>query len=518
MRKHLFIFLCLLLLGVAAQAQNVTITPSGITPAQAATYQRLNYDAILALPSPAVGDMAYDLTFRCLRLYNGDKWLCSYQIPGDITPNMTAILSAGGTSSDEGSDIAVDASGNVYITGIYSGTAIFARGVSLTSAGGSDDIYVAKYNSSGTLQWVRSAGGTGDAYGTGIAVDASGNVYITGTYSGTDTFASGVSLTAEGISDVYVAKYNSSGTLLWVRSAGGTNNDYGRGIAVDASGNVYITGYYFGTATFASGVSLTAEGISDVFIIKYNSSGTLQWVRSAGGTSADRGFGIALDVLGNVYATGSYSGTAIFSGVSLTSVGGSDDIYVAKYNSSGALFWVSSAGGTNNDYGRGIAVDASSNVCITGTYSGTATFAVGVSLTSVGGNDAFVARCNSSGTLQWVRSAGGTNNDYGRGIAVDVSGNVYATGSYSGTATFSGVSLTSADGSDDVFIAKYNSIGALQWVRSAGGASNDYGYGIAVDASDNVYITGTYSGTATFGGSAFTSAGSSDVFVLRLEN
>ena len=514
MRKHLFIFLCLLLLGVAAQAQNVTITPSGITPAQGGTYQRLSYDAILALPSPAVGDMAYDLTFRCLRLYNGDKWLCSSQTPGNL-PNMIAILSAGGTSSDEGSGIAVDASGNVYITGSYSRTAIFASG-SMT-AQGSLDVFIAKYNSIGTLQWVRSAGGTSDDRGRGIAVDASGNVYITGYYSGTATF-SGVSLTSAGGSDnVYVAKYNSSGALFWVRSAGGTLYDEGSDIAVDASGNVYITGIYSGTATFASGVSLTAEESNDVFVAKYNSSGTLQWVRSAGGTSDDRGNGIAVDVSGNVYITGNYSRTATFAfGVSLT-VEGISDVFVAKYNSSGTLQWVRSAGGTNNDYGRGIAVDVLGNVYAMGTYQGTATFASGVSLTAQESNDVYVAKYNSSGTLQWVRSAGGTSDDKGRGIAVDASGNVYITGYYFGTATFaSGVSLT-AQGSYDVYVAKYNSSGALQWVRSAGGASNDYGYGIAVDVSGNVYATGSYSGTATFGRGTFTSSGS-DIFVLRVEN
>jgi hypothetical protein len=144
-------------------AQNVTITPGGITPAMTGSYPRISYDAILALPNPAKGDMAFDMTFNCLRVYTGSKWICTYQSPSDPTPNIAALASAGGTSSDVGFGIAVDGSGSVYVTGYYQGTATFGT-TSKTSAGFSD-IFVAKYNSSGALQWVQSAGGTSDDVG-----------------------------------------------------------------------------------------------------------------------------------------------------------------------------------------------------------------------------------------------------------------------------------------------------------------------------------------------------------------
>jgi hypothetical protein len=153
MKRVLF----LLLLSVSiVDAQNVTISPGGITPALTGTYPRISYDAILALPSPTIGDMAYDITFLCLRVYNGNRWVCTYQLPGEPV-NGAFIAAAGGTSDDNASSAAVDALGNVYVAGGYSGTATFGN-TSKTSKGDSD-IFVAKYNANGVLQWVQSAGG-----------------------------------------------------------------------------------------------------------------------------------------------------------------------------------------------------------------------------------------------------------------------------------------------------------------------------------------------------------------------
>ena len=504
----LFIFIFWLVVTDMA-AQNVTILPSGITPALSGTYPRLTYDAILALPSPVEGDIAYDTMFKCLRVFNGSRWVCTND-PARTTPNMAAIASAGGPLADGGTGIAVDATGNVYVTGYYRGTASFG-GINITSAG-SSDVFVAKYNNSGTIQWVRSAGGTSEDFGNGIAVDAAGNVYVTGLYSGTASFG-GSNITSAGNFDVFVAKYNSSGTPQWGRSAGGTLVDFGNGIAVDADGNVHVTGYYQGTASFG-GISRTSAGDYDVFVAKYNSSGTTQWVQSAGGTGYDSGAGIAADAAGNVYVTGFYIGTGSFGGINITSAG-AYDVFVAKYNKNGTIQWVRSTGGTLTDESDGIAVDAAGNVYVTGNYQGTANFG-GISSTSVGNSDVFVAKYNSSGTILWVRSAGGIEYDFGGGIALDAAGNVYVTGHYRGSASFGGISSISA-GIFDIFVAKYNSSGTIQWVQSAGGILADESRSIALDATGNVYVTGYYQDTASFGGISRTSAGSSDVFVARLD-
>jgi hypothetical protein len=384
--KTLFSFLFLVFVH-HANAQNVTILPGGITPAMSGTYPRISYDAIVALPSPVKGDMAYDITFDCLRVYNGTKWVCTFQHPTDPNPNAIAIASSGGTGIEYGFAIALDASGNMYITGHYYATTTFGS-ISLTSAG-SSDIFVAKYNSAGTVQWVQSAGGTSSDIGQGIALDASGNVYITGAYQGMATFST-TTKTSAGSYDIFVAKYNSAGTVQWVQSAGGTGSDFGFALALDASGNVYITGYYAGTATFGT-TSKTSAGSSDIFVAKYNSAGTVQWVQSAGGTGSDFGFAIALDASGNVYITGAYLVTATFGSTTKTSAG-SSDIFVAKYNSAGTVQWVQSAGGTNIDDGRNIALAASGNVYVTGYYYDTASFGYNTKTASGGNPDVFIMR------------------------------------------------------------------------------------------------------------------------------
>lgn len=384
--KNLCLSAMMLVLFIPAFAQNVTITPSGITPVQNGSYPRLSYDAILAIASPQIGDMAFDLTYNCLRMFMDGKWLCSYQDPSNYLPNLLAIVSAGGTGGDFGNDIVVDAGGNVYITGYFSGTATF--GTTTKTSAGANDFFVAKYNPAGLLQWVQTAGGTGEDLSFGLALDGSGNVYVTGYFFGTATFGA-YSKTSAGVADLFVAKYDPNGTVQWVQSAGGTNGDFGNDIAVDGSGNVYVIGYFFGTATFGT-TEKTSAGSYDFFVVKYNTSGTLQWVQTAGGSGNDYGYGIEVDGTGNVYVTGSFQGTVTFGSTPKTSVGNSD-IFLAKYNSSGVVEWVQSAGGTTNDEGRRLAIDGSDNVYMTGSFRDTATFGRNAK-TSAGSYDLFIGR------------------------------------------------------------------------------------------------------------------------------
>ncbi|MDY6986929.1 MAG: SBBP repeat-containing protein, partial [Thermodesulfobacteriota bacterium] len=227
-------------------------------------------------------------------------------------------------------------------------TATFGAGeaneTTLTSAG-SYDIFVAKYAPSGALLWAKQAGGTSSAWGDGIATDGSGNSLVTGSFEGTATFGAGeaneTSLTSAGGPDIFVAKYASSGALLWAKQAGGADYDEGEGIAIDGSGNCLVTGFFEGTATFGAGeaneTTLTSAGNFDIFVAKYAPSGALLWAKQAGGIYSDQGYGLAIDGSGNCLVTGSFEGTATFGAganqTPLTSAGG-DDIFVAKYGKS----------------------------------------------------------------------------------------------------------------------------------------------------------------------------------------
>jgi len=363
--------------------------------------------------------------------------------------------------------------------------------------------------------WAKGIGGTSADYGRGIATDSGGNVYVTGNYRVTATLAPGTTLTSAGSYDAFVAKYDASGTVQWATSIGGTSADLGIDIATDSNGNVYVTGHYSSYSITIGSTTLTRVGSYDAFVAKYDTSGTVQWATRIGGTDTDNGHGIATDSDGNVYVTGNYRGSITIGSTTLTN-SGSDDVFVAKYDTSGTVQWATSIGGTSADYGRGIATDSGGNVYVTGNYSGSITIG-STTLTSAGSDDAFVAKYDTSGTVQWATSIGGTSNDYGRGIATDSSGNVYVIGEYSGTLTIGSTTLTGA-GSDDVFVAKYDTSGTVQWAKGIGGTSADYGRGIATDSGGNVYVTGNYSGTATFApGTTLTSTASYDVFVTKYD-
>jgi len=340
------------------------------------------------------------------------------------------IATLAGAVWDEGSGIAVDNNGNVYVVGQTN-----------SEGAGNDDLLIVKYDASGTIQWQRSLGGSSGEEGYGIAVDGNGDVYVVG-----ETFSQGA-----GSNDLLIAKYDSSGTIQWQRSLGGSGNESGEGIAIDSNGDVYVAG-----VTNSQGA-----GSTDALIAKYDSSGTIQWQRSLGGSSSDRASSIAVDSSNNVYVVGQTASQGA----------GSNDVLIAKYNSSGTIQWQRSLGGSSSDTGYGITVNSSGDVYVAATSASQ----------GAGGSDILVAKYNTSGTIQWQRSLGGTVQDEGRGIAIDSSDNVYVIGysSSSGTA-----------GDRDIVIAKYNSSGAIQWQRFLGGSQSDTGLGIAVDSKGNVYVTG----------------------------
>jgi hypothetical protein len=414
----------------------------------------------------------------------------------------------------------VDGSGNTYITGSFKGTATF--GSTTLTALGLEDVFIAKTDSSGNFLWAKSAGGTASDIGTSIAVDNSGNSYITGKFNGLASFGEAGLVSSQADTqgapsdDVFVAKLSSSGTFLWVRKAGGMQVDQGNSIAVDASGNAYLTGAIgFGTASFGS-TSLTHESLVEVFIAKVDASGNFLWARRAGGSDVDISYSITVDASGNAYTTGVFKNTATFGAISLTSAG-FFDIFVLKMDPNGNFVWARRAGsgGFNDEGANSVAVDASGNSYIAGYFEGTATFG-STTLTGSGSLDVFVAKLDANGSFVWAKAIGGASSDSGNSIAVDGSGNAYIAGAFQGTVTFGASTLTSAGGSD-VFTAKMDTNGNFLWARRAGGTfSLDTSSSIAVDASGNSYITGGFGSTATFDSTSLTSAGDQDIFIQKI--
>jgi len=420
---------------------------------------------------------------------------------------------AGGIGSDTGrGSIIVDANGNSYVTGVFTGTATFGD-FTLTSSG-SKDVFVVKLDADGNWQWAKQAGGIANDEGIGISVDADGNSYVTGYFQETATFGA-FTLTSSGSYDVFVAKLDTDGNWQWATKAGGSGgeNCRGYGITIDDAGNSYVTGYFTGTATFGA-FTITSNGSYDGFVAKLDTDGNWQWAKQAGGSSYDFGISISVDANGNSYVTGTFSVTATFGAFTLIS-SGSYDVFVAKLDTDGNWQWAKQAGGSASDKGYGISVDANGNSYVIGGFeSTTATFGA-FTLTSSGDCDVFVAKLDIDGNWQWAKQAGGSGYDYGYGISVDANSNSYVTGEFEATATFGAFTLTSS-GDCDVFVAKLDIDGNWQWAKQAGGSGYDYGYCISVDANSNSYVTGSFEETATFGTTTLTSSGSSDIFVAKI--
>jgi hypothetical protein len=456
----------------------------------------------------------------------------------------------GGSSWDEGHDIAVDDSGNAYVSGsTYSDETTFPVKVGPDLVFNNDpdsftDGFVAKIHSSGTsLVYCGYIGGAGEDSCSGIAVDSSGNAYVTGnTGSSEDTFPVkvGPDLTYNGDGDVYVAKINSSGTnLVYCGYIGGPSGEAWPWIAVDGSGNAYVSGTTENTqATFpvTVGPDLTFNGGGrDAFVAKVNSSGkALVYCGYIGGAGDDDAGEVAVDNSGNAYVIGSTESSAstfpAVVGPDLVHNGGRD-AYVAKVKSSGKAFaYCGYIGGINEDIGLGIAVDGSGNAYVSGrTASKEASFPVkvGPDLSYNGGDlDAFVAKINSSGkALVYCGYIGGENYDVSHTMAVDESGNAYIMGITSSDESSFPV-IGWPDMSDDgdsypPYVAKVNSSGSsLVYCGYVGETSWGDICGVDIDSAGDAYFAGsTQSTEASFPvevGPDLTFNGWIDAFALKV--
>ena len=425
---------------------------------------------------------------------------------------------SGGGGSDVGNAIAVDAAGNSYVAGYFNGTATFGTNT-LTSAGNTD-IFITKQDGNGQLLWVRRAGGTGYDAAKGIAVDALGNCYVTGAYEGEAGFSSTTltNTSAASYADVFLAKYDPAGNLVWARSAGVEfAHDEGTAVAVDGAGNVLVTGRSV-LDTFA-GVPVANPG--RIFVAKYTSAGAEVWARKAGsysGGNQDTGTGIATDSAGNVFVTGVfYSPVAAFGAGSFTNLG-SADVFLTKFDAAGTLLWSRQAGGVAQDEAGGVAVAADGSAYLVGATGGSATFS-GSNVTSLAGaaSDGFIAKYAGSGSVMWVRQFGGSGLSVARAVAVDAAGTVHVTGYFSGGATFGTNTLGGISGSYDAFLTRLDANGVFAFVQQAGGAdlSGDFGLGVGADGAGNSVITGYFSGTSSVGGNTLPSRGAEDVLVTR---
>jgi hypothetical protein len=442
-----------------------------------------------------------------------------------FSQNLTWAKQLGGTNIDYGRTIAVDASGNVITAGYFYATADFdpsASTANLVSAG-LFDVYISKLDASGNYVWAKRIGAAQNDLAYDVVVDASGNVYVTGVFRGTVDFDPGpsvVNLTGSANGNAFILKLNSAGAYQWAVMLGGASGSSGFGIALDAAGtNVYSTGNFSGTGDFdpsASTANLVSfGGTIDIYVSKLSAAaGAYVFAKQMGGSTMDEnGRDIVLDASGNIYTTGDFDGTCDFDPSAATAnlnSFGSQDIYVSKLDNSGTFVWAKQMGGAAVDLGLGIALDASNNVYTTGYFDATADFDPSASTFTITTNfatNAFVSKLSTAGAFVWAKNFDTNAGSFGYGISLDGSGNIFTTGYFYGACDFdpsaSTSNLTSA-GNEDVYISKLDASGNFVSVRQLGGVNTDYGYGITVDASNNIYTTGSFQGLCDFDPSAST--------------
>ena len=444
----------------------------------------------------------------------------------------------GGTpGEDHGMSIALDASGNSYTTGYFSGTVDFDPGpgiTSLTSIGG-DDAFVLKLDELGNFVWVKRIGGTSNDAATGVDIDPSGDIVMTGFFVGTVDFNPGAgseNLSSSGNYDLFILKLDASGSFIWAKTMGGSSSDQGLSISIDGLGNSFLTGYFSSTADFdpSPGVfNMTSSGFTDVFAAKYDELGNFVWAKSVGGIGSDFGASIAVNQIGNCSVSGRFQGTVDFdtgAGTSFLTSSGPTDAFIFRLDPSGNFEWANQYGSTSSDYSNSVKVDDDGNSFLTGKFVGTVDFDPGAgtsNLVASGSGSAYITKISPIGDLIWAKSIGGTGSDEGRSIALDDFGNVYTTGSFNGTVDFDpgiGIDNKTSAGSADIFISKLDGDGNHIWAESFGGTSFDWPLAIEVDPLGNVYSSGVFYATVDFNPMAgidnHSSNGVGDFYIQKL--
>jgi hypothetical protein len=378
--------------------------------------------------------------------------------------------------------------------------------------------------------WADNAGGNSVDRGQCVYTDPStGDVVIAGFYQSAAISFGSITLnnTVNNLtSDIFVAKYNSAGNVLWAKTYGNTGLERANGVAVDLNGNIIVTGYFESQTIAFGSTTLTSSGGINCFILKLDAAGNEIWVRQSTGNQSEYGTNVAVDNVGDIVVGGYFkSSTFSFGTVSASIIGAnSEDIFVVKYNAAGNGQWLNVAGGTKLEDLQGIAVDSNNDIIISGGFTSAVLNAGTSTLTNFQVNtyDAFIIKYTSGGGLSWVNSLGGYFSENAMNVTTDINDNIFITGYFEtlslpiGTTTLTN---TSNGGFLDIFTAKLNPLGVFQWAASIGGITDDYGSDVSTDASGNVFMSGYFdSNTMSVGSSTLTNNGVFDIVIAKYDN
>lgn len=408
------------------------------------------------------------------------------------------------------------------------------------TSNGLEDVYVSKCDAAGNFLWAVSVGSATDYDNAfALTVDASGNVYVTGLFGQTADFDPGsgtYNLTSNGVTDLFVLKLDNLGNFVWAKSIGANSYEAGNAITLDANNNLLITGNFAGAVDFdpGTGTAILTEnsGFYDAFVLALDNSGNFLWAKQFGGAHDQTGRSLAIDGSGNIYVGGTFRWTTDFDpSAAVYPVVGNDsssaDLYICKLDASGNFVWVKTIGGIDPFDGVKLSTDAAGNVVAAGMFSGSVDFDPNTNaiymISNSASYDFFMVRLDANGNFQWVVATGSAQTDGAYSIDIDPAGFIFVTGVFHDTVDFNPgtpvVNLMS-NGLQDVFVCKYDYNGDLVWAKGLGGSSYDNAFGIAVDGANNVYTVIQYYNTVDFdpGAGVFnlTATGGTDIGVLKL--
>lgn len=459
------------------------------------------------------------------RLLAACSLLFFYLLPSAHAQTWIGAYGGGGTSTDDVTAVVTDAAGTQYLTGRFDNTITFGA-TTLTSAGG-PDIFVAARDAAGQWLWAVRAGGSGSDSGQDLKIGPGGDLWLISAFEDVADFGPSA-FTAQGNLDVAISRLSSTGQWRWTAVAGGPSVEFATGLCLDPAGNATVAGDFgdgvvqadstisFGTTT------LQTAGNFDIFVARLSAMGQWQGAVRAGGAGYDRCYQAVAGPGGSLTLAGQFGRTQGSPGVAATAFGpftltpqGQGDAYVARISAANQWEWVVPATGPNNEYCWGLAVDAADNVYVTGGNNGPASFGA-TTLTSTGQGDGFVAKLNAARQWEWARGIAGSGVETGYGIAVETTGDVLVTGFLNAPASFGPVTLTAA-GMTDAFVAALSPVGQWLGAVAAGSSSEAYGFRFGRDAAGHALALGYFNGTASFGGFPLTSAGGGDFYVATLD-
>lgn len=440
--------------------------------------------------------------------------LTIFSLPTNGQASWNSLQHFGNGSYNISDCLKIDGSGNRYISGTFEGTIDFG-GTSLSSAG-NRDIFLIKQDANGALVWAHRMGGGSYDQASKIALNASGDIFLVGAFRSTANFSgSSITISAQGNTDGFIAKYDNNGNVLWANKMNGGADEATRTVVAGNNGDVYVGGDFNGSVNL-SGISLSTTGAYDCFIAKYDANGVIVWANRLGGSGNDGQNDMSVDAQDNVYTTGGISGTTTvtFSNSSTTLSSSGTDGLVTKYSPTGSLIWAQFIGGSSSDWTAGISTNTGNNFFVTGYFQGTIIIG-GTTFISNGGSDVYLVKFDNSGNIIWATSDGGFSSDYSSMIDANANGNISIGVNFQGTATFGNTSFTSIDNTDFA-IVEYDQNGNFLSGASAGGNGIDTGTRIGYTSNSTILAVGRFQNDFIAGSQTINSYGDYDIFVVEL--